>query len=189
VIIDRIGNKDRAGLGEGLQSRRDIHTVAEDIVTLCDHVAKIDADAELYAFFRRSCRVALGHSPLHLNRAAHRVHHALELGEEAVSGVLDHPPAVLGDLGVNQLPEVCLQPLVRPLLIRPHQARVSRHVGGADRGEATDGRHRWSVGWVALTKSTLKPAPKPSIRCWPPHRWRRLSHQRLVFTGSATQRS
>jgi hypothetical protein len=31
-----------------------------------------------------------------------------------------------------------LQALMSPLLIRPHQARVPRHVGGEDRGEAAD---------------------------------------------------
>jgi hypothetical protein len=35
-----------------------------------------------------------------------------------------------------------LEPFVRPLLIRPHQARVSRDIGGEDRGEAADGSHR-----------------------------------------------
>jgi hypothetical protein len=34
---------------------------------------------------------------------------------------------------------------MRPLLIRPHQARVPGHIGGEDRGEAADGSHR-SVG-------------------------------------------
>jgi len=31
-----------------------------------------------------------------------------------------------------------LQSFVRPLLIGAHQARIPRHVGGEDRGEAAD---------------------------------------------------
>jgi hypothetical protein len=34
------------------------------------------------------------------------------------------------DLRVDELPKVRLEALVRPLLIRTHQARVPRHVGG-----------------------------------------------------------
>jgi hypothetical protein len=37
---------------------------------------------------------------------------------------------VLADLRLNQLPKVRLEPLMRPFLIRPHQARIPRHVGG-----------------------------------------------------------
>jgi hypothetical protein len=52
---------------------------------------------------------------------------------------------VLGDFRLDQLPEMRSEPRVRPFLIRSHQARVSRHVGGEDRGEAADGGHL-SVG-------------------------------------------
>ena len=37
--------------------------------------------------------------------------------------------------------EMRLEPFVRPLLIRAHQARIARHVGGEDRGEAADRGH------------------------------------------------
>jgi hypothetical protein len=47
---------------------------------------------------------------------------------------------------------------VRPLLIRAHQTRIARHIGGEDRGEAADRRHGLSGGKVGLTKCSLKPA-------------------------------
>jgi hypothetical protein len=65
---------------------------------------------------------------------------------------------------------------VGPLLIRPHQARVPRHVGGEDRGEAADRRHLSRSGRVGLTKSTPKPGSDPSadrgapMREMPPYR-------------------
>jgi hypothetical protein len=41
---------------------------------------------------------------------------------------------VLRDLRIDQFPEVGFQPVMGPLLIRAHKARVPRHVGGkADR--------------------------------------------------------
>ena len=78
---------------------------------------------------------------LHLDRAAHRIDDAGELDQEAVAGVLDDAAAVLGDLRIDQLAQVRLEALVRALLIRPHQPRVARHIGGEDRGEAADRGH------------------------------------------------
>jgi hypothetical protein len=79
--------------------------------------------------------------PLHLNRAAHGVNHARELGKEAVASVFHDPPAVLGNLRIDQLPEMGFEAVGRPLLIRAHQTRVADHIGGEDRGEAADRRH------------------------------------------------
>jgi len=40
------------------------------------------------------------------------------------------PASVLLDLRLDQLLEMRFEPLVRPLLIRTHQPRIARHVGG-----------------------------------------------------------
>jgi hypothetical protein len=74
-------------------------------------------------------------------------------------------PPMLLDLRLNELREVRLEPLVRALLIRAHQARVPRHVGGEDRGEAAD-RGAWlAQGKGALINSIAKPSetlvPRP----------------------------
>src|SRR5262249_33233396 len=45
-----------------------------------------------------------------------------------------------------------LEPLVRALLVRPHQSRITRHIGGEDRGETTGGCH--SSGRPARRKPT-----------------------------------
>ena len=47
--------------------------------------------------------VPLGHRPLHLDRAAHRIDDARELDQQAVAGGLDDAAAVLGDLRIDQL--------------------------------------------------------------------------------------
>jgi hypothetical protein len=56
---------------------------------------------------------------------------------------------VLADLRLNQLAKMRFEPLVRPLLIRPHQARITGHVGGEDRGEAADRGHGLPGGRLA----------------------------------------
>jgi len=53
---------------------------------------------------------------------------------------------VLLNLRMDQLPEMRFEPLVRPLLICAHKARVPGHIGGEDRGETADRRHFWSSG-------------------------------------------
>ena len=85
--------------------------------------------------------MTVGHAALDLNGATHRIDHAWKFRQQSVAGILYRMAAVLLDLGLNQLAEMRLKPLMRPLLIRPHQARVPRHIGGEDCGKAADRGH------------------------------------------------
>src|SRR5215472_16378881 len=97
-----------------------------------------------------------------------------------------------------------LKPLVRPLLIHPHQARLPRHVGGEDSGETPDRGHVRAVLKVRLTQSTSKPAGAlvsrlSALRSWPDHhnRWlRQMAGRRsesgtrgIIRKGRSTMRS
>jgi hypothetical protein len=141
MVMDRIGNEHATGLGKGFKSRRDVHPIAEYVFALGDHITEVDPDPELDPLLRRGARIALGHPPLHLDRAAHGIHDTRKFCQKAVAGILHDPAPVLGDFRPDQLPKVRPQPFVRPLLIRAHQPRVARHIGGEDRGEAADRRH------------------------------------------------
>jgi hypothetical protein len=48
---------------------------------------------------------------------------------------------MLGDLWVDDLAAMRLEPLVRAFFVRSHQTRVARHIGGEDRSETADSRH------------------------------------------------
>ena len=48
---------------------------------------------------------------------------------------------MLGDLGINKLAAQRLEPFERAFLVRTHQARIPRHIGGEDRGETAGGSH------------------------------------------------
>jgi hypothetical protein len=48
---------------------------------------------------------------------------------------------MLLDLRIGQLAEQCLQGGKRPFLVRAHQARIPRHIGGQNRGETADSGH------------------------------------------------
>jgi hypothetical protein len=130
LVTNHATDTDPARIGERLQTGSDIHAIAEYVVLLSDHISQIDPDAELDPLLRRGARIALKHPALDLHSAAHGVNHAGELGKKAVAGVLHNPTAVLLNLRIDQLLEVRLEPLVRPVLIRAHQARVPRHIGG-----------------------------------------------------------
>jgi len=132
---------DTARLGERLHAGRDIDAVAEDVVAIDDYVTEIDPDPEPDPALLGHLRLAVNHPALDLDRTAHGINNARKLRQEAVACVLDYPTPVLRDLRIDQLLEVPLQPIVRPLLVRAHQPRVSRDVSGQDRGEAAGLAH------------------------------------------------
>ena len=68
---------------------------------LNDHVTEINADAEPDAALFVHVRLTVDHSSLELHGASHRIHHARELGQQAVAGVLYDPATVLLDLRIN----------------------------------------------------------------------------------------
>jgi hypothetical protein len=54
-------------------------------------------------FFGRQPGVALDHAVLHLDGAAHGVHHAPELDEDAVAGLLHHRAVIGLNRGIDQI--------------------------------------------------------------------------------------
>src|SRR5262249_49859484 len=81
--------------------------------------------------------IAVDHRPLNLDGAAHCIDDARKLDQHAVASSLDDAPVMLGDFRIDQLATMRLQAVERAFLIRPHQPRVARHIGGQDRGKAT----------------------------------------------------
>src|SRR5262249_43638427 len=93
-----------------------------------DDVADIDADANLDALCLWHAGIALRHPALNLDRATQCFHDAFEFREDAVAGALDDPPAMLVDLGVEELASVGFQPRERALLVGAHQSAVAGDV-------------------------------------------------------------
>jgi hypothetical protein len=132
LITHRARDADAAGLGEGFEARRHVDAVAKDVVFLDDHVAQIDADAELHPPRRRDVRVASRHPPLDLDSAQHRIDDAVELDQHAIAGGLDDAAAVLRDSRIDELDPMGLETRERPRLVSLHQATVADHVSGDD---------------------------------------------------------
>src|SRR5262249_4712213 len=106
VFIYARGYANSAGLGEGLQTRRDVDAVAKEVAVLDHHVSDIDAHAELDPLVLGRGAVALHHAALHRDGADDRFDRAGELDQNAVAGCLDDAPPVRGDIRVDQLATV-----------------------------------------------------------------------------------
>ena len=113
--------------------------------------------------WRRGALIALSHAALDL--APDGIYHARELGKEAVASILYDAAAVLFDLGLNQLREVRLQPLVVP----SSSASISREYPATSAARIAARRRTGGIACrrkVRLTKSTVKRAPTLPSR-WP----------------------
>jgi hypothetical protein len=116
-------------LGQTLESRRDVNTIAVDVATVLDDVADINPNTELDAPLLRHSGVAFGHLVLNLDGAAHRVDNTGELNQKPVASRLNNAAAVLLDLGVGKLASKLLKRGESAFLIRPHQTRITSDVG------------------------------------------------------------
>ena len=79
---------------------------------------------------------------LNFDRTAHRVDDAGEFRQHAVAGGLDDAAVMLADLRVDEPAQMRLEALVRAFLVRAHQARITHHIGGEDRGKTAGGGRR-----------------------------------------------
>jgi hypothetical protein len=87
---------DAADIGQGLEPGCDVNAVAQHVIALDDHVAKIDADSEADAPILRDGDLMSGRGELDLDRAPDRLDRAAELDQQAVAHSLDEPPAMPG---------------------------------------------------------------------------------------------
>ena len=121
---------DGARLGNPFQSRGDIDPVAHQVsIALLDHIAEMDADAELDAALGRKAGVALDHAVLHLDGAAHGVDHTAELNEIPVAGALYHAPVMHGHCRIDQIASERAQPRQCAILVHAGKPAVSDHIG------------------------------------------------------------
>ncbi len=136
--MDRVRDQ-HAALGRlGLQPRRDIDPVAEDVLAIDDDVAEIDADPELDRLL--GPRLVEGrHGALDGDRTIDRVHGAGKFNQRAVAHSLDDPPAMGQDGRVECLRPDIAQRRYRAGLVLGNQSRISNHVGRDDGGKAALG--------------------------------------------------
>jgi len=96
---------------------------------------RFDANAQFNAAVRPDTGVPLGHRLLYSDRAAHRIDDAGKFDQQAVAGGLDDAAPVLGDFWIDQFTPQRCEAFERAFLVRPHQPRITRDIGGEDCGE------------------------------------------------------
>ena len=110
-------------------ARGNVDAVAHQVaVALLDHVAEMDAHAELDAPVGRKANIALDHAVLHLDGAPHSVHHAAKLDDAAVASTLDDTSVMQSDGRVDEVASKSPKPRKCPLLVGPRKPAVSDHI-------------------------------------------------------------
>ena len=134
LAIGILGQADGAGRRDALQTRGDVDAVAHQVaVAFFDHIPQMDADPELDAAVLRHAGIALDHTILNLNGAAHGIHHAAELNQRPVPGALDHPPVMHFDGRIDQVAAQRPQPRQSTIFVRVREPAVSDHICSQDR--------------------------------------------------------
>ena len=152
---------DRAGFGDAFQSRGYIDPVARQIaIALLNHIAEMDADAELDASLGPQTGVALDHTILHLDGAAHPVDHAPEFNENPVAGAFDHAPVMHGDGRINQIAPESPEPRQCAILVHAGKPAVADNIRRKNSREFSGSRPRRAP----RHNSRL---PKRPIQNWP----------------------
>ncbi|MGY3471176.1 hypothetical protein ACVWWR_002517 [Bradyrhizobium sp. LM3.2] len=117
LSVGIIRHTNATGLRNRFETRCYVDTVAEYVPIILDNIANIDTDPELNSIVRWYVRIAFRHATLNIDRTAHCVHNAIELGQKAIAGVLDDVPAIGGNRWINQDPQMLPQPDVRAFLV------------------------------------------------------------------------
>jgi hypothetical protein len=136
---------DAARCGDAFEPGRDVHAVAQDIISLDQNVAEMDADAPFHAPVNRDRGVALGRQPLQRDGAVDRADYRGKLNKKAVTGGLNNAPAMRADDRVAGGAMLAQRPR-RAGFVHPHEARIPGNVRCEDRGEFPlyrMDRHAW----------------------------------------------
>jgi len=129
LAVGVLGKTDTAWISNAFKARGNVDAVAHQVaIALLDHVAQMDADAELDATLRRKTRVALDHAILHLDCAANGIDDASELYEDAVTRPLDDAAVMHGDGGIDQIASQRSEAGKCPLLVGPGKLAESDHI-------------------------------------------------------------
>src|SRR6516165_7462721 len=91
------GNTNPIGLGHPLQPGRDVDAVAEDVVTLDQHIAKMDAHTPFHSPVAGKRGVPLRRQALQRQSAFDGADYRAELDQHTVAGRFEDPPVMLSD--------------------------------------------------------------------------------------------
>src|SRR6267142_4032552 len=137
LVLDLLVNGARdvnlAGLGNALETRSNIDTIAINVGCFDDDVAKIDTNPILDPMMPGQRCVTLNHVLLDDHATSHGIDRTVENRNKAVACGFDQPAVVLGNAGLDQAALDPLHAAVRSLFIDFHQAAVARDIASDNR--------------------------------------------------------
>jgi hypothetical protein len=134
VIVDAARDADTARIRQPLQTRGDIHPVAENISVLQHDVADIDADAKLHPPIFVELVVRVSQLVLDFDRALDSRQRAAECGQNAVAGGSANSALVLRDKTIRDQAKG-RQSRQGSFLVDLHHAAIARDVSGKNGDE------------------------------------------------------
>jgi len=100
---DILRKTDAARVRDAFQPRRDVDAVAQQVGAIDHDIAQVNSDPEGDEAVGSDLGIALRHTALHGQRAAHGVDDARKLDQDAVAGGLDDAAAMHRDGRIDQL--------------------------------------------------------------------------------------
>ena len=113
LIVSRTRDTNAPRPRQGLQSRGNVHTVAEQITGAYHHVTDMDANAEIDAFLWWQAGVSFGQDGLHFHCALHRVNGTAKLRKDTIAGRVRYASLVVRDVLIEDR-SALREPLERP---------------------------------------------------------------------------
>ena len=127
LVINGLRDADGTGLGQRFKPGGDVDPIAENVVAVDDHVAKVYADPQFETTLGRDRVVDGARRTLHLDGATQRVDDAREVRQQAVAGGADDPSAMRRDQRVDGGADLA-ERAMRAGLVLAHQPAEADHV-------------------------------------------------------------
>ena len=128
LLEDRTRDVYTTLLGESLQTRCDVDTIAKYIIALDDHVAKVDANTKHNSTAVRNIGIAHSHAALNSKAALHSINGACEFDQQAVTHLLYEPPMKSGYRRVDELTVMAMKGRQRSGFVGSHESAVTHNI-------------------------------------------------------------
>ena len=165
------------GSARAFEPRRDVDPIAKDVVVLDDDIAEIDADAQFDAIVRRRsahcARPSRCCTAIAQRNASTTLANSTSNPSPVVLTMRPRCSAIFGSISSRR----SALSVERSFLVRPHQPRIARHIGGQDRGEAAGLAH-------AASPAARRRPDRKSSRC---SGFRRIASVRYHDRGDGAQ--
>src|SRR5262245_23531111 len=125
LIVHNTRNHDPSRISQSLEPCRHIHAITKNITAIDYNVANIDADSKLDTLVDRHIHIAISHSALNINGAAHGVDDTDEFDQNSIARCFDDTAPMFRDLWVYQFFAMSFEIVKSALFIAAHKTAVA----------------------------------------------------------------